>query len=80
MSNASCSIKYLSIFYIVSYREETFDAIFEKYIHYLYRHFGYNIIIIFDGYTDYKNNIKAAEQNRRNTKINPCSDVLLINL
>lgn len=56
--------------------EETFDAIFEKYIYYLHRHFGYNIIIIFDGYTDYKNNIKGAEQNRRNTKISPCSDVL----
>ncbi|GBN73034.1 hypothetical protein AVEN_44198-1 [Araneus ventricosus] len=48
-------------------REEIFDAIFEKYVYYVNRHFGHNVIIIFDGYSDYTKNIKVAEQRRRTT-------------
>ena len=57
-------------------REETFDVIFEKYVHYVHRHFGHNVIIVFDGYTDYKKNIKAAGQRHRTTKTSSSSDVL----
>lgn len=35
-------------------REETFDVIFEKYVHYIHKHFGCNVIVVFDGYNDYK--------------------------
>ena len=50
-------------------QEETFNVIFDKYIQYVHRHFGYRVTIVFDGYTEYKKNIKAAEQRRRTTKI-----------
>ncbi|GBM42367.1 hypothetical protein AVEN_129797-1 [Araneus ventricosus] len=56
-------------------REETFDSIFEKYVHYVHRHFGHNAIIVFDGYSDYTKNIKVTEQRRRTTKISSPSDV-----
>lgn len=57
-------------------REEIFDVIFEKYVHYVHRHFGCNVIVVFDGYTDYRKNTKVSEQNRRTTKINSSCDVL----
>lgn len=46
-------------------RENTFEDILDKYLQYFRRHFGHNVTIIFDGYTDYTKNIKAAEQLRR---------------
>ncbi|GBO38818.1 hypothetical protein AVEN_274190-1 [Araneus ventricosus] len=66
------------IFYIVLCRiEKKYSmAIFEKYVHYVHRHFGHNVIIVFDGYSDYMKNIKVAEQHRRTTKISSSSDVL----
>ncbi|GBN63061.1 hypothetical protein AVEN_153471-1 [Araneus ventricosus] len=51
-------------------------AIFGKYVHYVHRHFGHNVIVVFDGYSDYTKNIKVAEQRRRTTKISSSSDVL----
>ena len=48
-------------------RKEIFDVIFEKYLHYVHTNFGHNVIIIFDGYTDYQKNIKAVEQRRWTT-------------
>ncbi|GBN55565.1 hypothetical protein AVEN_205043-1 [Araneus ventricosus] len=57
-------------------QEEIFDAIYEKYVHYVHRHFGHNGIIVFDGYSDYTKNTKIAEQHRRTTKISSSSDVL----
>jgi len=53
---------------VVWNREETVYVIFEKYVHYIHKHFGYNVIVVFDGYNDYKKNTKAAEQNRRSTR------------
>ncbi|GBN28245.1 hypothetical protein AVEN_212136-1 [Araneus ventricosus] len=38
-------------------REEIF-ATFEKF-YYVHRHFGHNVIIVFDGYSDYTKNIKV---------------------
>ncbi|GBN35153.1 hypothetical protein AVEN_110845-1 [Araneus ventricosus] len=61
---------------VVWVREEIFDAIFEKYVHNVHRHFGHNVIIVFDAYSDYTKNIKDAEQRRRTTKISSSSDVL----
>ncbi|GBN07374.1 hypothetical protein AVEN_182106-1 [Araneus ventricosus] len=61
---------------VVWVREEIFDSIFEKYVHYVHRHFGHNVIIVFDGYSDYMKNIKVAGQRRRTTKISLSSDVL----
>ncbi|GBL79850.1 hypothetical protein AVEN_28917-1 [Araneus ventricosus] len=61
---------------VVWVREEIFDAIFEICVHYVHRHFGHNVIIVFDGYSDYTKNIKGAEQRRRTTKISSSSDVL----
>ncbi|GBM52910.1 hypothetical protein AVEN_197216-1 [Araneus ventricosus] len=61
---------------VVWVREEIFDSIFEKYVHCVHRHFGHNVIIVFDGYSDYTKNIKVAEQRRRTTKISSSSDVL----
>ncbi|GBN74357.1 hypothetical protein AVEN_275181-1 [Araneus ventricosus] len=57
-------------------REEIFDVIFEKYVHYVHRYFGHNVIIVFDGYSDYAKNTKVAEKHRRTTKISSSSDVL----
>ena len=57
-------------------REETFNVIFDKYVQYVHRHFGHRVSIVFDGYTDYKKNIKAAEQRRRTTKTSSSSDVV----
>ncbi|GBN36812.1 hypothetical protein AVEN_37218-1 [Araneus ventricosus] len=56
------------LFRVMWDREEIFNAIFEKYVHYVHRHFGHNFIIVFDGYSDYTKNIKVSEQRRRTTK------------
>ncbi|GBN93115.1 hypothetical protein AVEN_72878-1 [Araneus ventricosus] len=61
---------------VVWVREEIFDAIFVKYVHYVHGNFVHNVIIVFDGYSDYTKNIKVAEQRRRTTKISSSFDVL----
>ncbi|KAF2885048.1 hypothetical protein ILUMI_21125 [Ignelater luminosus] len=38
--------------HVIWNREETFDANFDIYVHYVHRHYGYNVIIVFDGYND----------------------------
>ena len=44
---------------------------------YVHRHFSHRVsIVVFDGYTDYKKNIKAAEQRRRTTKLSSSPDVI----
>lgn len=45
-------------------------------MHYIHKHFGCNVIVVFDGYNDYKENTKAAEQNRRITKITSSCDIV----
>lgn len=57
-------------------REETFNVTSNKYFEYVHIHFGRNVTIVFDGYTDYKKNTKAAEQFRQTIKTSLSSDVL----
>ena len=58
-------------------REATFNVTFDKYIQYVHRHFSHRVsIVVFDGYTDYKKNIKAAEQRCRTTKVSSSPDVI----
>ncbi|CAG4943948.1 unnamed protein product [Parnassius apollo] len=56
--------------------EETFHNILDKYVQYVRRHFGHRVTVLFDGYTDCKKNIKAAEQRRRATTTSSSSDVI----
>lgn len=44
---------------VIWHQNDTFNSIFNKYIEYLKNHFGSNIIVVFDGYTDNSRNIKA---------------------
>lgn len=62
--------------HVVWDREETFNVIFEKYVQYLRRHYGHTVTVVFDGYSDTKKNIKAAEQRRRTTKTSSSSDMI----
>ena len=44
---------------------------------YVHRHFSHRVsIVVFDGYTGYKKNIKAAEQRRRTTKVSSSPNVI----
>lgn len=42
---------------------DKFSTIFDSYVKYIRRHYGYIVIIVFDGYQ--KETTKAAERNRR---------------
>lgn len=57
-------------------REDTFDTIFDSYINYVRKHFGQNVIIVFDGYNDHENNVKASEQRRRYATASSSADIL----
>jgi len=57
-------------------QEETFDFIFDKYVHYIHKHLGCNVIVVFDGYNDYRKITIAVEQNRQTTKINSSCDII----
>ncbi|KAL4105063.1 hypothetical protein QTP88_020338 [Uroleucon formosanum] len=50
---------------VIWHQDDTFQCIFNKYIVYLKKHFGSNVIVVFDGYNDNSKNIKAMEQFRR---------------
>ncbi|KAF0711628.1 Uncharacterized protein FWK35_00035130 [Aphis craccivora] len=57
-------------------QEETFDFIFDKYVHYIHKHLGCNVIVVFDGFNDYRKITIAVEQNRQTTKINSSCDII----
>lgn len=50
-------------------KESTYKTISDTYVNYVHRHFGSNVVIVFDGYDDNTNNIKAMEQRRRSSKL-----------
>lgn len=47
---------------VIWHQDDTFQCIFNKYIAYLKKHFGSNVIVVFDGYNDNSKNIKAMEE------------------
>ncbi|GBP43082.1 hypothetical protein EVAR_96344_1 [Eumeta japonica] len=49
---------------VVWSREDTFSIFFDKYAKYLQKHYGSDIVVVFDGHSDYSKNIKAMEQLR----------------
>lgn len=46
----------------------TYGAICQAYINYVQKHFSSNSIIVFDGYENTRNSVKAMEQLRRSSK------------
>ncbi|KAK4884127.1 hypothetical protein RN001_000398 [Aquatica leii] len=61
---------------VVWNKGETFDTIFDTYVHYVHKNYGDNVVIVFDGYNDHQKNIKAAEQRRRCAKVSPSADIV----
>ncbi|KMQ87541.1 hypothetical protein RF55_13145 [Lasius niger] len=47
---------------VVWHQNETFDSICTTYVNYVQKHFGSNTIIVFDGYNNSNNSVKAMEQ------------------
>jgi len=47
---------------------QTYDDICVKYVDYVQNHFGSNSIVVFDGYENTSNSVKAMEQLRRSSK------------
>lgn len=57
---------------VVWYQNESFDSICAKYVGYVQRYYGSNAVVVFDGYNNSTNSVKAMEQRRRAAK---CSSV-----
>lgn len=47
---------------------QTFELICESYITYVEKHFGTDVIVVFDGYENNAKSIKSSERQRRRLK------------
>lgn len=60
---------------VVWSKDDTFSIILDEYIQYLQTHYGSEIVVVFDGYSDNSKNIKAMEQQRRTTALSKSYEV-----
>ncbi|GBN53703.1 hypothetical protein AVEN_268631-1 [Araneus ventricosus] len=54
---------------VVLPKQETFDDVYTKYWSYIKRHYGDDVTVVFDGYTESSVNTKFIERQRRRLKV-----------
>jgi len=62
--------------HVVWQQNNTFHCIIDRYVDYVQRYFGSNIIVVFDGYNNNSKNIKAMEQLRRTAALSGSFEVI----
>ena len=61
---------------VIWQQNDTFLCVINRYVAYIQKHFGANVVVVFDGYDDNSKNIKAMEQSRRTATVSGSLEVI----